>query len=325
MDFKAGLLKRIIRWFGYAAPIFDILFLPLTILSGIWLRTVRYWSLKRMPLTKKVFLNLGFFPLVDHYYDPLFDYRKVRATSYKSHLNFNDQLQLDFLSSLRFTNELKDIPMYGKVVGEFYHENGSFGGGDAELYYSIIRKNKPKRIIEIGSGYSTLIALKAMEKNKEEDPYVSELTCVEPYEMPYLEAQPITLIRKKVEELPVDLFSALNANDILFIDSSHIIRPGGDVTHLLLTVIPALNPGVWIHFHDIFIPEEYPQAWLESEFRMWNEQYLLMAFLLGNSDFEIVCSLNYLRIEHLNSVIEALPRVAINTDARPGSFWIRKK
>ncbi len=278
-----------------------------------------------MPITKNIFLKLGFFPLVDHYYDPLFDYRKVRVTNYRSHLNFNDQVQLNFLSTLRFTNELIEIPMRGNTGGKFYHENGSFGGGDAELYYSIIRKNKPKRILEVGSGYSTLLALKAIEKNKAKQYYTCELTCIEPYEMPYLEAQPVTLIRKKVEELSIDIFSKLETDDILFIDSSHIIRPGGDVTYLLLEVLPTLNPGVWIHFHDIFIPEEYPQAWLENEFRMWNEQYLLFAFLIGNDNFEIICSLNYLRLEYKSKVTEALPAVAKNPEARPGSFWIRRK
>lgn len=325
MKIKEGAIKKTIRWLGVAAPFFEIVFLPLTILSGIWFRIVRYWSLKRMPVTRNFFLKLGFFPIVDHYYDPLFDFRKARAVSYKDHLNFNETFQLDFLRSLRFWKELKEIPIQIKSNEEFYHENGSFGGGDAELYYSIIRKNKPQTIIEIGSGYSTLMALKAIEKNTSEQPYSCELICVEPYEMSYLESKPIKLIRKKVEDLPLDLFSMFKANDILFIDSSHIIRPGGDVTHVILSVLPILPSGVWIHFHDIFIPQDYPPTWLESDFRMWNEQYLLMAFLLGNSGFEIVSALNFLRLGYLDEVIMALPIVAEKPEARPGSFWIKKR
>jgi len=128
-----------------------------------------------------------------------------------------------------------------------------------------------------------LIALKAIEKNRIEDPeYECDMICVEPYEMAYLEKLNINLIRKRVENLDVMLFYQLESNDILFVDSSHIQRPGGDVNYLILKILPILKSGVWVHFHDVFIPKGYPVKWLEDEFRLWNEQYLVEAFLIGN-------------------------------------------
>lgn len=325
MDRPGGIVKSIIKTVGLAAPLFDVLFLPFTFFAGAWFRIVRFWGPDKMPLTRSAFLKLGVFPVVDHYYDPLFDHRKIAPRKAKSHLDFRDEQQLGFLRQLTFNDELNDTPVKKGTDLAFHYNNGSFESGDAELYYSIIRKIRPSRIIEVGSGFSTLIALKAVAKNKAEDPaYSCKMTCIEPYEMPYLEKLDITLLRSKVEDVSLEVFSQLGRNDILFIDSSHIIRSGGDVTHEILSILPMLPSGVWIHFHDIFLPDDYPKEWLEFHFRMWNEQYLLEAFLLGNPDFEIVCSLYYLCARFRPEVAKTFPRLA-EADRMPGSFWIVKK
>lgn len=323
MNLQEGPIKKIIRALRLIAPAVDILFLPFTLLAAGWFRIVRFWGLRKMPATKNVFLKLGVFPVVNHYYEPLFDYRQVGKRVRKETLNFNDAHQLDFLARLTFDDEIAEALTNQSGDWRYVFNNGSFEDKDARVYYSLIRNNKPSRILEVGSGFSTLIALAAITKSKTEDQaYQCEMTCIEPYEMPSLEKLNVKLIRQKVENVDPAIFSTLGEGDILFIDSSHIIRPGGDVTYLLLSVLPTLAKGVWIHVHDIFLPEDYPSHWLKEDFRMWNEQYLLEALLLGNSDFEIVLSLNYLSLRHNDHLQKAFPG---GTGHKPGSFWIRKK
>ena len=144
----------------------------------------------------------------------------------------------------------------------------------------MIRHLKPKRIIEIGSGFSTLVAVEAIQKNKSEG-YPTTLTCIEPFEFSWLEELPdVKVIRERVENIPIDYFSALEAGDILFIDSSHIIRPGNDVLFEYLHILQALQKGVMVHIHDIFSPKHYPRAWMVEQQLFWNEQYLLEAFCI---------------------------------------------
>lgn len=327
MNLRDGPAKKVVRKIGLAAPVFDVLFSPFTVLSAVWFRIVRYWGVKRMKITREIFLRIGVFPIVNHYYEPLFDYRKIPVDTHPvSFLHFRDDFQLAFLRSLRYGEELIAFPRNSNRTETYRYENGSFESGDAELYYSIIRKIKPAKILEVGSGFSTLMALEAIRRNQSEDPaYRCALTCIEPYEMPFLEKLEVKLIRKKIEDIDPARFADLHENDVLFIDSSHIIRPGGDVLYLILKVLPRLRSGVWVHFHDIFLPGDYPAGWLRDEFRLWNEQNLLDAFLTGHGEFEIVCSLNYLKNKYKEEVSAAFPVLAREPDRQPGSFWIYKK
>ena len=327
MHWPQELGKRILNGLRPLSFVFDILISPLTLLAVIWFRIARYWGVKRLFLTKNIFLKLGMFPIVDHYYDPLFNYQKIsiKSNASTSNLALDAQKQLGLIKQFSYAQELQKMPLHSASESTYYYKNGSFGSGDAELYYSIIRKFKPRKILEIGSGFSTRLALTAIQKNKETDlHYECSITCIEPYEMPWLEKLDVNLIRRKVEEMEVGLFSKLDDGDILFVDSSHIIRPGGDVVFLILHVLPQLKKGVWVHFHDIFTPSDYPKAWLKEEFRMWNEQYLLEAFLLNNPSFEVVAALNYLNSNHKQEMIDVFPVLAMDKDREPGSFWIRK-
>ncbi|MBX2964252.1 MAG: class I SAM-dependent methyltransferase [Cyclobacteriaceae bacterium] len=268
------------------------------------------------------------YPVVDHYYDPLFDYRQLREQKPKIRFDFNVTDQLNVLSRFSFREELSAMPLK-KPVGQslqYYYDNGSFGAGDAEFYYSLIRLVKPKRIIEVGSGFSTRVAIAAVRENSRTDSaHVCEITCIEPYEMPWLEQTGVKLLRTKVEELSPDIFDPLEDGDILFIDSSHIIRPGGDVVTIILDVLPRLKRGVYVHFHDIFIPDDYPVAWLRDDFRMWNEQYILEAFMIDNNLFEVICMMNFLRKNHFEILKSVFPVLEKQPDREPGSFWVRRK
>lgn len=308
-----------------AAAMVDFLLAPFTLLSILWFRIIRYWGIKNLKISQHLFLRLGMLPVVDHYYEPLIDHRKLPTSLPKNHLCLDGTKQISFIEGFHYQEELMSIPMKSTGLNRYYYHNGSFGSGDAELYYSIVRYYKPARILEVGSGFSTLIALEAVEKTKESDPlYVCEITCIEPFEMPFLESLNIKLVRRPVELADKKWFSALQSGDILFIDSSHIIRPGGDVNFLILETLSELNPGVMIHFHDIFIPHHYPREWLKDEYRLWNEQYLLEAFLLYNDAFEIAFGLCYMKLNYQSVIEEKFPVMKREPDRLPGSFWLRK-
>ena len=151
-----------------------------------------------------------------------------------------------------------------------------------------------------------------------------KLSCVEPYEMPWLRTLPVQLFREKVEKIPVSIFQELQEGDILFIDSSHIIRPEGDVLYELFEILPRLKPGVYIHIHDIFTPHHYPERWLREEFRLWNEQYLVEAFLINNSGFEIIGALNYLSTKYNDRLFSKLPIASHAGKPNGSSLWLRK-
>src|SRR5205085_580114 len=129
-------------------------------------------------------------------------------------------------------------------------------------------------------------------------------------------------IEKKIQDIDLKFFSQLQSGDILFIDSSHTVKIGGDVNYLFLEVLPRLKPGVIVHVHDIFLPFEYRRDWVMNEFRFWSEQYLLQAFLTFNSEFEVLMANRYLAhryLEDLKAAFRNLPSCAV------GSFWMRRK
>jgi hypothetical protein len=206
----------------------------------------------------------------------------------------------------------------------FHFHNGLFESGDVECWYNLIRRVKPRRIIEIGSGHSTLVAIRAIRQNTAEDPeYRCRHICIEPYQAEWLDRLDIiTVIRKRVEEVEIELFEALTHNDIVFIDSSHILRPQGDVLFEYLTLLPQLPKGVIVHIHDIFSPRDYPAAWVLQEQRLWNEQYLLEAFLNSNPQWDIILALNYLHHAYYDQLKAVCP--FLMPQREPSSFYLQK-
>jgi hypothetical protein len=241
-----------------------------------------------------------------------------------SGIDWNVDAQLALLKTMCFAGELAETPLDKPDHLGFYLNNESFESGDAEVWYQMVRLKKPRRIFEVGSGNSTLAAIQAIRRNQIEDPaYTCKHVCIEPYEMPWLEQTAVAVVRKKVEDLDVGFFSELEENDVLFIDSSHIIRPDGDVLFEYLELLPTLNKGVIVHIHDIFSPRNYPEQWLVDKVLFWNEQYLLEAFLTNNSNWEIIGSLNYLRHHHYESLKAVAP--FLTPERGPGSFYIQKR
>ena len=303
--------------------------MPLTFLCAVLFLAIRKLGMQRMVWSKKLFMKIGIFPIRDHYYEPLFNPRHLRMSLREDRelpaIDLNPQEQLGLLSQFTFSEELKKIPLERTNQLEFYYHNPSFGAGDAEYLYSMIRLFKPKKIVEIGSGYSTLLAVSAIRQNRQDDSqYSCELICIEPYEMEWLEKLGVKIIREKVETVNKEIFSSLEANDILFVDSSHIIRPQGDVLFEYLEVLPILKSGVLVHVHDIFTPKDYFDDLILTDVRFWNEQYLLEAFMSFNKGFRIIGALNYLKHHYFEGLSAQCPVLAQEPKEEPCSFWLIK-
>jgi len=267
-----------------------------------------------------------------HYYEPLPDFREITPASTTRRrqppaIDFSlpDQVALIRRLADIYRCELDTLAATPEPDG-FNFQNDYFAGLDAAIYYALIRDLKPARVIEIGSGYSTRIADKAIRRNRAEG-RDGELVCIEPYPQPRLtEAKlQISLIKKQVQEVDPDLFTSLQAGDILFIDSSHAVKFGSDVCHAFLELLPRINPGVWVHVHDIFFPTDYPAEWLIEKRIAFNEQYLLEAFLSFNHSFAVVVANHWLYLDCVDDAAQIWPPIR-NVSGHHGqaSFWMRK-
>lgn len=310
----------------------DLVFSPLTYVYARFFKAMRKRNFKNLSLSKKIMLRVGVFPIQDHYYEPLFNPGDLKYSLRKDRnlpgIDFNIPEQLDLLKKFRYNEELLKFPM-NKAAGkiEFGYDDGPFLSGDSEFLYNMIRHYKPKKFIEIGSGHSTLMARNAIAQNVLDDPaYACDHTCIEPYENKWLEKTDIKILRVMVENADPALFTSLEAGDILFIDSTHMIRPQGDVLYEYLEILPQLKSGVIVHIHDIFTPKDYLTEWVLEQNRFWNEQYLMEAFLSNNKDFRIIGATNFLRHNHYDSFAEKCPvlkkQVESGIEREPGSFWI---
>jgi len=322
-------LKRLIY------RIIDVIVFPISLPMAYFHKILGNNRFKPFPLLKRVYFWVGVYPIIDHYYEPLFNpkylKKSLRQDRRLSGIDFNDQEQLEILNSFDYNEELLNIsqfPHQKKHKHEYCYTVGPFLSGDAEFLYNIIRQFKPSNLIEIGSGHSTLMAKSAIDFNMaNEINYACNHTCIEPYENNWLEELDIEIIRQKVEDVDLSFFRQLKRNDILFIDSSHMIRPQGDVLFEFLELLPSLNSGVIIHIHDIFTPKDYLNEWITASC-FWNEQYLLEAFLTNNNDFRIIGATNYLMHNYYNEfsakcpVLKQQKEKGINRE--PGSFWIMK-
>jgi hypothetical protein len=203
---------------------------------------------------------------------------------------------------------------------EFYLDNTYFSGTDALVLHCMIRHYRPQLVIEVGSGFSTKITARALALNG-----IGEMECVEPYPtndirgvFPAVKKVHVT----KVEDIDLEVFLGLTDGDVLFIDSSHVSRIGGDVNFLYLEVLPRLAPGVLVHIHDIFLPFEYKEEFLKEYHLFWNEQYMFHAFMAFNSDFEVLFANSFMSATHPNDMRKVFAK---SPWWGGGSFWIRRR
>lgn len=282
----------------------------------------------RFPEFFRIWEENGFHVTPVHFYQPIPDTRTISETIWDRPselvgLDMNDAVQLDLLRNCfpKFRGEYEHLPS-GPTgdSSQFHFNNDLFDGTDALVAYCMVRHFQPRLIIEIGGGYSSLISGQAASKNGD-----SSLICVEPFPLDFLvKGFPglRSLIEKKVEDIEFEFFSQLKAGDILFIDSSHTVKIGGDVNYLFLEVIPRLNPGVIVHVHDINLPFDYRRDWVMNKLRFWTEQYLVQAFLAFNSDFEVLVANSYLGSRYLEDFKATFPK---SPWWGGGSLWMRRK
>jgi hypothetical protein len=201
----------------------------------------------------------------------------------------------------------------------YFVDNDQFSHIDAGALFVMLCELRPKRVVEVGSGFSTLLMVDVRDRLLDG---ASIIECVEPYPRHFLldPAYGISLIQEKVQDVAPEYFEGLESGDVLFIDTSHVSKTGSDVNRLVLDILPRLKPGVYVHVHDIFLPEEYPPSWVLDENRSWNEQYLLQAFLINNSKAKVLYATGYAR-----SVLTPLARTAVagKLEIYGGSFWFR--
>jgi hypothetical protein len=271
-----------------------------------------------------------------HFYSPIPDTRELARKDYlwdkPSELpgvNMNPDIQLQHLEEFfpEFKSELNFPVDKTNVPCEYYLNNPAYGIIDASVLHCMIRHYHPKTIIEVGSGNSTLVAARAALLNRDSG-CSTKLISIEPYPrelltkgFPGLDCQ----IPRKVEDVEISVFQQLQRNDILFIDSSHVVRTGNDVLYLYLEVLPRLNPGVIVHIHDIFFPYDYPRRWVVENHTFWTEQYLLHAFLCCNNKFEVLFGNYFMKSKFPDKMNCLFAAPAGYRDRHNNSsFWIRK-
>jgi len=267
-----------------------------------------------------------------HFYSPIPDVTYVQQHSSRL---FDRQLQhvsgiaihADAQRALieRFARFYEEMPFRAeKSHGLRYHfDNEYFSYGDAISLYSMLRCFQPRRVVEVGSGYSSAVMLDTNDRFLSRsikftfiDPNPERLQSL----LDDRDQGNHEVIAADVQNVPLERFQSLEANDVLLIDSSHVIKIGSDVVYLLSVVLPSLNRGVFVHVHDIFWPFEYPEEWI-LDGRAWNEAYALKAFLQFNSSFEILLFNSYLSIHHKDVLERHLPLFLRNPG---GSIWLRK-
>ncbi len=226
-------------------------------------------------------------------------------------------------------------PVHEQGRPGFYLANGFYGSVDAEILYGMIRHFKPRRLVELGSGYSTLVTREAARLNDLDgqpidhrvfDPYAGDHTHMSPTELARIARLPAT-------QVPLDEFLALEAGDVLFVDTTHTVKLAGDVNYVVLEVLPMLRPGVIVHMHDIFLPWEYPRYWIEDLRRLWTQQYLLQAMLSCNTRFRVLFASHAVgraAPERLRKSIPSFepstvePTEAAASAFTAGAFWLER-
>jgi predicted O-methyltransferase YrrM len=281
-------------------------------------------KLRQEAALRKAARRLGWHLVRADYYSPIADAAGLPAAAFTEvapmhGIDLRLERQLDALeSTLRpFLTEWE--PPLTSTSG-FHLHNPFYAPLDSHLLYALIRSRKPRRILELGSGFSSLVIRDAARINAGEGNPI-EHTIADPH--PSYLVEDFEVIRARAEDLPGDTFGKLEAGDFLFLDTTHVVRIGGDVTRLILQVLPALKPGTLVHFHDIFRPFEYPRELFERFNKHWQEHYLLEAFLAYNETFEVIAANHALARLHRDQITKLIP--SLRPGMHPSAFWVQKR
>lgn len=337
-------------------------------IKKIWAKRLRFYpkiAAKTAPFTAKILLKQmqyldlpdqfyhlfrekNYWLLKDHYYRP-FTNAKLLSPDYWSRefdlpgIDMNVESCLDYAENnlKKYFEEFRQTFPIEKpkenFLGKFWLINGTYMAVDAHMYYALIRDTKHRRagnseriIVEIGAGQSTLVAAEASRRNNIEG-IQTELICIEPYPNAIVSTgldKVANVMVSRVEDVNLSFFKQLQEGDILFIDSTHALKEGGDVQYIYGQILPILKPGVLVHIHDVSLPKPYPKVYLDYGW-FWNEQYLLQAYLTHNSKVDVIWPGNYLMCKSPDLMNTIFPEIAIMRgyfpSSEPSAFWFKTK
>lgn len=283
------------------------------------------------PERKALSRNVGYPP--GHFYSALVNVQEVMpymSGISKKEENIFNALNLSINDMSALWEEMAsyfEVTLWDEKIQagqRYYYNNSSYPFTDALVYSAMLQIIRPKRIIEVGSGFSSAVLLDTQENFLD---YKIDLTFIQPY--PHTinnilldkDWSSFSLLEKKVQDVELSVYDQLEAGDILFIDSTHVVKTGSDVVHEIIEILPRLNKGVLVHFHDIFYPFEYPDSWVRQFSRSWNEIYMLRAYLQDNSNYRIIMFNNYYVQKQLAKDAFYYERFLRNPG---GSLWIER-
>jgi len=298
------------------------------VVSARWLwRLLRLWRSRN-----RAFLAYR----AGHPHSPLPDYADVswalaNATAELGGLDLNVGAQIDLMRALAVYTMDHCLLEQPTEARRYHFENGFFTYPDALLLHAMLRYVRPRRVVEVGSGYSSALMLDTRDGFLDAD---TRFTFIDPEPRRLAsmlrpgDRQQCTILNCRIQDVGFEPFLALEANDILFVDSSHVAKVGSDVNRIMFDVLPALQPGVWVHLHDIFWAFEYPAGWYTAG-RAWNEAYLVRAFLQYNCAFEVMLFWSYLEQQRPDLIATLMPlartRAGSSQNAGGSSLWLRKR
>ncbi len=269
-----------------------------------------------------------------HYYSPMYDARELASRREQiwpqtprptPDIDWRDHVQVELCEEVFAAQEPLEFRRDEPVdPSEYWALNSQYPPLDAWVLAGLLRHLRPARMIEIGCGYSSLVAARV---NREDLDGSLNFVCIEPNPRQFLVdgVAGISDLRiEKIQDTPLEFFDDLGEGDILFIDTSHTVKAGGDVTWIFHEIVPRLAPGVYVHIHDIFLPGDYPEPWVLEGWG-WNESYLVRSFLSYNNAFEVVWGAQYMTQLHPESILQAFPKQAQFVDRTGAALWIRRK
>lgn len=283
------------------------------------------WAAYRV--LRRLLARLGLDVIPHDYNSPVPDFARLTEDFWDSPvatlgLTLDPAASFDYLERelARYVPEFNPPIHPQPQASQFFLDNPVFASVDAEVLYAMVRRHRPARIVELGSGFSSKVIASACARNAADgtvaayrafDP-LSWLAKAEP-EMPIVEVSAC--------DVPLSVFEALDRDDVLFADTSHTVKVGSEVNYIVLDVLPRLRPGVLVHFHDVFLPWHYPREWVENEQWYWAEQYLLQAALAFSPRYEILFSSNLVVRSDPGRVWRSIPRY--QPTHQPASLWVR--
>lgn len=242
-------------------------------------------------------------------------------------IDFNDASHIQILAEhFPRYHPLYDYAETGEetpALRQFFTDNSQFGWLDSRTLFVLLHAWRPRRIVEVGSGFSSLLMA---DVNRRWFGSSIDVACIEPFPRAFLKSgiEGISrLVEAKVQDVPPDEFARLRDGDILFIDSSHVAKTGSDVNFLVFEVLPRLAPGVFVHVHDVFLPHDYAKEWVIDQNRSWNEQYVLRALLMYSTAFRVIFGSSYALHAHRTLLVSALAFPDGRSFAG-GSFWFQR-